>query len=183
MKLLLFGASGSGTTTLAKVIAEKANFMHLDADDYYWKPTEIPFTEKIPLQERNKNIKIDFQKYDNVVISGSMVSWGKEWETAFDLAVFIRLDNDIRMERLRKREIERYGGLLDMDTERKKVHEAFMDWANQYENPQFKGRSLQVHNDLIKKLDCPVIRINGEMELEDKMDKVVHKIREIKTIK
>ncbi|BDD11489.1 hypothetical protein FUAX_39210 (plasmid) [Fulvitalea axinellae] len=42
MKILIFGASGSGTTTLGKEIAKRAKFTHLDADDYYWKPTNPP---------------------------------------------------------------------------------------------------------------------------------------------
>ncbi len=68
MKILIFGASGSGTTTLAKELACKSNFVHLDADDYYWKQTKNPYTEKVPLYKRNENIKKDFFKHENVVV-------------------------------------------------------------------------------------------------------------------
>ena len=40
MKILIFGASGSGTTTLGKEIEKITDFTHLDVDDYYWKKTE-----------------------------------------------------------------------------------------------------------------------------------------------
>ncbi|CAM1357755.1 AAA family ATPase [Tenacibaculum xiamenense] len=176
MKILIFGASGSGTTTLAKELANKSNFIHLDADDYYWKQTKNPYTEKVPLDERNENIKKDFFKHENVVISGSMVSWGKEWESLFDLAIFIRLENDIRMERLKKREFERYGDELKTNIERKRNYEAFINWANQYENPDFDGRSLRVHNNWIEKLDCKVLRIDGALELKEKVSMVLSEI-------
>lgn len=177
MKVLIFGASGSGTTTLANEIEQRTNFVHLDVDDYYWKLTTPPFQEKIPLIERNKNLKADFEKHQNVIISGSMVSWGKEWETAFDLAIFIGLENNIRMERLKKREIERYGTQLVSDKNIRKSSEAFLEWANQYENPNFDGRSLKIHNSWIKLLNCNVLRIDGDTELNIKTDYVLNEIK------
>lgn len=62
MKLLIFGASGSGTTTLGKEIEKNSAFVHLDADDYYWKKTDPPYLEKIPKEERNDQLKADFDK-------------------------------------------------------------------------------------------------------------------------
>lgn len=37
-KLLIhiYGASGSGTSTLERYLAEKFNFAFLDSDDYFW---------------------------------------------------------------------------------------------------------------------------------------------------
>lgn len=177
MKLLIFGASGSGTTTLGKEIKKKIGFMHLDVDDYYWQKTEPPFQEKIPLTERNKIFKADFHKFENVIVSGSMVSWGKEWETLFDLVIFIRLNNNERMKRLKKRETERYGEKLITDKKIKQNSNAFLEWANQYEDSNFDGRSLKVHNDWIELLDCKILRIDGEMELKSKTKKVLTEIK------
>ena len=72
MKILIFGASGSGTTTLGNEIQKRTDFKHLDVDNYYWKKTEPPFQEKIALEKRNKNLKADFNGFKNVIISGSM---------------------------------------------------------------------------------------------------------------
>ncbi len=177
MKILIFGASGAGTTTLGKELEKKTNFVHLDADDYYWKSTEPPFQEKMPLAIRNKNIITDFKKNENVIISGSMVSWGKEWERLFDLAIFIHLKNSIRMERLKKREIERYGNKLITDKQTQLNSIAFLEWAVKYEDLNFTGRSLKVHNEWIKLLNCNALRINGEMTLKDKTEKVIAEIQ------
>jgi uridine kinase len=65
--------------------------------------------------ERNKNLKADFEKHKNIIISGSLVSWGNEWQTLFDLAIFIQLNDKKRMERLEKREIDRNGEKLQYD--------------------------------------------------------------------
>ncbi len=179
MKILIFGASGSGTTTLGKAIEKETGFVHLDVDDYYWRKTEPPFVEKVPLQERNEHLKQDFEHYDHVVMSGSMVSWGKEWEVAFDLAIFLYLGNEERMDRLRKRENERHGNLLETDQEIQKNSKAFLQWANQYENDDFEGRSLKIHKNWMKKLDCPVLKIDGSLELPNKVHLVMTKLKTI----
>jgi adenylate kinase family enzyme len=38
-RLHILGASGSGTTTLGKAIANELAAPHFDTDDYYWLPT------------------------------------------------------------------------------------------------------------------------------------------------
>ncbi|MDT0608137.1 AAA family ATPase [Croceitalea rosinachiae] len=177
MKILLFGASGSGTTTLANEIEKRTGFKHLDVDDYYWKKTNPPFKEKIPLTQRNENLKVNFNNFENVVVSGSLVSWGKEWEAAFDLAIFIWLENTERMRRLKKREAERYGEKLFTDKTIQLNSKAFLDWASQYENPNFNGRTLKVHNNWIELLDCKILRLNGEIELNSNVKKVMNEIK------
>ncbi len=173
MKIVIFGASGSGTTTLGKEMAELTDFVHLDADDFYWKRTETPFTEKVPITQGNEALRSAFDKHQDVVVSGSLVSWGKEWETSFDLAVFIHLENGLRMERLRRREYERHGEALLTDKARKQHFEAFMKWAHQYDDPNFQGRSLHLHNEWIQRLDCEVLRLDGGMELSGKVRRVI----------
>ncbi|MBW1296978.1 AAA family ATPase [Aquimarina litoralis] len=148
MKVLVFGGSGTGKTTLAKKIAEHINFVHLDSDDFYWKKTNPPFQEKVPFEDRNKNLREAFDYHRNVIISGSLVSWGNQWKSSFDLVIFIYLNNEERMNRLVKREEERYGALLINDEKTKKHSKAFLTWANQYENPNFNGRTLKVHLDI-----------------------------------
>ena len=43
MKILITGASGSGTTTLGKSLSKRLNWGLIDADDYYWLPTDPPY--------------------------------------------------------------------------------------------------------------------------------------------
>lgn len=39
-RLFIMGASGSGTTTLGRAIANEWAVPHADADDYFWQPTK-----------------------------------------------------------------------------------------------------------------------------------------------
>ena len=51
--LIVFGASGAGTTTLSVELSRLLGFTHFDLDDYFWNwDTEIPFTFPCPRKER-----------------------------------------------------------------------------------------------------------------------------------
>src|SRR6478609_161264 len=131
MRVLITGASGSGTTTLARAIGEHLHWTHLDLDDYYWLPTSPPYREKRERYERLSICLRDLRAARSAVVSGSLVAWGAELEDAFDLVVFLYLPREIRVDRLRKRETER--GLADP---------AFLEWAGQYDEGPPEGRSL-----------------------------------------
>jgi len=62
MKLMIFGGAGTGKTTLASLLAKRTGFKHIDSDDYYWKKTEFPFQEKVPLNERYPYYKVRLAK-------------------------------------------------------------------------------------------------------------------------
>ena len=38
-RIHILGASGSGTTTLGRALAERLQCRHFDTDDYFWLPT------------------------------------------------------------------------------------------------------------------------------------------------
>ena len=46
LKVHIVGASGSGTTTLARALAPELGATALDSDDYFWLPTQPPFTDR-----------------------------------------------------------------------------------------------------------------------------------------
>ena len=75
----VFGASGSGTTTLGGKIRNKLDYKLLDVDNYFGLPTNPPYIQKRPQEERLKLIKNDIERFQNVVISGSIVRWGDEY--------------------------------------------------------------------------------------------------------
>ena len=166
MKVHILGASGSGVTTLGRALSEATGKSYVDADDYYW---EHKFTVKRPAPERNANIKATLEARQEWILGGSIVSWGKEVFPPFDLIVFLWIPGDIRMKRLQERERERYGPTFETDPERKKLHEAFMDWARGYDVPGATIRSLTVHLGWLKEQTCPVIRIQGDTSIEERL--------------
>ncbi len=168
----IFGASGSGTTTLGQKICKELGYTLMDTDSYFWIPTEPPFTHKRPKKERIELMKNDIIKSKNVVISGSLTDWGEELIPYFTLAIRIEMEQSIRIERLIKREKERYGSRIEVGGDMYKEHIAFVEWAKSYDNGGIDIRSKAMHDELQKSFPCEILYLDGENKLEDNFEKV-----------
>jgi adenylate kinase family enzyme len=103
-RIHILGASGSGTTTLGRALAERLQYTHFDTDDYFWLPTDPPFTHQRERTERQQLLMDDLTAHDAWVVSGSLCGWGDVAIPLFELVVFLAIPHDIRMARLRQRE-------------------------------------------------------------------------------
>ena len=157
-RVLITGASGSGTTTLGRALANEWSVPHADVDDYYWIPTSPPFVTKRPVEERLALMQALFLPRDAWVLSGSIVSWGESIVEKLDAVVFLTIDPYIRMDRLTHRERRRYGEALNLEND---AHNAFIEWARSYDDPDFTGRSRASHERWLAELTCPVLTVNS----------------------
>ena len=51
-RIHIVGASGSGTTTLAKELGKELNYKHFDTDNFFWVKTHPPYQQKTQVEER-----------------------------------------------------------------------------------------------------------------------------------
>ena len=71
-RLHVFGASGSGTTSLASLLAARHGHRHLDTDDFFWLPTDPPYREKRPREMRLELLRRALGEAPAWVLSGSL---------------------------------------------------------------------------------------------------------------
>lgn len=173
----ILGASGSGTTTLAKALSSKLGYAHFDSDHYFWLPTKPPFTTKRPLNERIALLKNDVEKADNWIVSGSNCGWGDFLMDSYDLVIFLYVPANIRLERFVQREIQRYGiKRISPGGDLYENHKAFLEWAAAYDDGGMEMRSLALHNEWLKRLKCPVVRIEGDYSIDERVKIAMEKI-------
>jgi len=156
MRVLITGAAGSGTSTLARELGSILSASVLEADDYFWLPTSPPFTHKRDPQERLSLILRDLDRVSNVVIAGSIVDWGLELENSVSMIVFLTVPAAIRVERLRRREQLLFG----------RINPAFLEWAAQYDEGHLPGRSRMKHERWLAQRRAPILRIDGDVSIE-----------------
>lgn len=72
----IYGASGSGTSTLGRYLAEQFQYAFLDSDDYFWLPTDPKFTTKRPIEQRVPLIRQDIAAAKTVLSSPAHSSAG-----------------------------------------------------------------------------------------------------------
>jgi len=170
--LHVFGASGSGTTTLGSALSEALGSVHLDTDDFYWLPSEPPFVEKRPVEERIRLLREAMSRASGTgwVLSGALDRWGAAVVPLFDLAIFISTPAKLRIERLRRREAARFGEAISPGGAMHAAHEEFIAWAAGYDEGTRAGRSRAGHEAWILLLTCPVLRVDGALPVEVLVD-------------
>jgi adenylate kinase family enzyme len=176
MHINIFGASGSGVTTLGKALSEKLDYPYFDSDHYFWFLSDPPFTNRRLPEERNALINNDMAGFENWILGGSIINWNNNWK--FDLSVFLYIPQEVRLQRLRDREFERYGDIIHTDRERNRLYHEFIDWARGYDELITNSRSLYSHKNWMKNLKTPLLIIDGETTVEDRVEAVVKKIAE-----
>jgi adenylate kinase family enzyme len=159
-RVLVMGASGSGTTTLGRALANRWAVPHADADDYFWQPTTPPYVDQRRVDERLRLMQEMFLPRDAWVLSGSVMGWGDPLVPLLDAVVFCSLSQEVRLERLQAREVVRYGSRIAPGGDRAEAFAAFLTWATGYEDPAFEGRNRAVHEEWLAALDVPVLRVD-----------------------
>jgi len=155
----IFGASGSGTSSIAEAVCRKTGYTHFDSDTYYWFPTHEPFTKPRPEEERVVLMEQDLTGCDKWVLSGSLIRWGDALIPFFDLVVFVYVPADVRIKRLEKREYERYGNAVLPGGSRYESTREFIEWAAGYDSGILTGRSLPKHEAWLANINHDVVRI------------------------
>jgi adenylate kinase family enzyme len=178
-KLHVTGASGSGVTTLGKALAQEFGSMHLDIDDYFWLPTDPPYTTKRLRELRLALLSDEFARISSTgwVLSGSILGWGDSLISLFDMAIFISTPTELRLQRLQKREAARFGAeAIARGGSRHEAYEAFIKWAAAYEVLHHEGRSRARHEALIAQLPCPVLQLDGSLPISTLVQQVVSQL-------
>lgn len=163
MRILITGASGSGTTTLGQALATHLGCAFHDGDDFYWMPTDPPFRSAQDPLIRTSRLLEALQNASISVLAGSVLDWGVELEDSFSLIVFLTVPAEIRVARLKDREMQRFG----------RVDPDFLAWAAQYDRGTLGGRSLSKHQAWLAKRSCPVLRIDGDTSTERRLARVL----------
>jgi adenylate kinase family enzyme len=177
MHINIFRASGSGVTTLGEALGDKLGYPYFDSDHYFWLPSDPPFTNRREPEIRNAFINAATANHKNWILGGSVINWNNDWQ--FDLSVFLYIPQQIRLNRLKEREYERYGDIIHTDKERNRLYNEFIEWARGYDELITNSRSLHSHKNWMDNLRTPLLVIEGDTTVEERMEAVLGKIAEL----
>ena len=178
-RIHILGASGSGTTTLAKLLCEQLNYECFDTDEFFWESTNPPFQKKHAIQERKRLLKHKLDSTKKWILSGSLCGWGDEFIPYFDLVIYLWIPQDIRITRLIERDRRRYGKEIEIGGTMHESHLAFIEWASMYDKGNINMRSRALHNNWLSELKCHLLSIEEDIDLEKKLQKVLEKLKTI----
>jgi uridine kinase len=151
--IIVFGANGTGKTTLARELARVLNFKHVDIEGYAFERSETPYSVQRSSEDCISLMLADIEKYNSFVISAVTGDFGEELSQMYDLAVFITAPAEIRIQRVEQREYEKHGKRILEDGDMYEQHLKFVDFV--------ATRSLSPIEQWAETLACPIIRVDG----------------------
>ncbi|GMK39805.1 hypothetical protein PCCS19_28600 [Paenibacillus sp. CCS19] len=169
-RIHIFGASGSGTSTLGKELSLHLPHRVFDGDDYFWQEK---FTKQRDPQSRVRLLSDDLNSHEQWILSGAVCGWGDALKPLFDLVVYLSVPSEIRLQRLKNREYERYGDKMLPGGMMYEQSQAFLDWASRYDTGGMNVRSRALHEHWIRDLKCPVVRIEGTHTVQERAEIVL----------
>jgi adenylate kinase family enzyme len=176
-RIHILGASGSGTTTLGRALAACLQYAHFDTDDYFWLPTDPPFTTQRERTARQHLLMDALTAHDAWVLSGSLCGWGDVAIPLFELVVFLAIPHDVRMARLHRREHKRFGERILPGGDMYEQSQAFLAWAASYDSGGMDIRSRQLHDQWLSTLPCPIVCVEGGYTIAEQLTVLVAEIQ------
>jgi adenylate kinase family enzyme len=172
-RIHIFGASGSGTTTLGRELSGHLPHEVLDADDYFWS---VKYSVPTPPAERLRLLKHDLSMKQDWILTGAVCGWGDGLRPCFDLVVYLYVPTDIRLQRLADRELLRYGDEIKPGGLKYEDTKSFLEWAAQYDTGGLEIRSRALHEQWMSGLSCPVLRLEGTESVQERVKLVLDAI-------
>lgn len=160
-RINVLGASGCGASTVGRALATALGVPFFDCDDYYHAASDPPFQNPRSPQERYALITADLDRTRSWVLSGGTAGWTPCPQLDFTLIVFLWAPTHVRIERLRRRERERFGKRVLEGGDMHETHEAFIEWASRYDQGDVEGKTLAQHEAYLAAQTCPVLEFRG----------------------
>lgn len=113
--------------------------------------------------QRGERLLQEMRFHGRAVVAGSVMGWGQPLENEFDLVVFLYLPLELKLERLKRREVKRFG----------QARPEFLAWAAQYDEGGVPGRSLARHQEWLSMLTCAVLKLEGDMSVTDRVRQIL----------
>lgn len=163
--IIIIGPSGSGKTTLGKIAARKLGYPYFDVDDYIWKQnTDSPYTQMYTRDEKISRLSNDIAPYEHFVMAGSMSSFHYAFDEMFEMMVLLYVSPDIRIERVHKRAIERFGERVLEGGDMYEAHMRFLNDNRRYEEDG--SPNMREQKEWMENMSCVKIELDGAAELE-----------------
>jgi adenylate kinase family enzyme len=112
-------------------------------------------------------------KYRQWILSGAVCGWGDELKPCFDLVIFVYTPKDVRLQRLKERELQRYGDEILPGGNKHESSKAFLEWASLYDEAGLEVRSKALHEQWMSDLACPILGLEGDHSVQERVNTVL----------
>ena len=171
-RIMICGLNGSGKTTLGKELSKKINFLHKDVEEYYFNNTntDYKYNSSATKEEVTQKIEKDINECDNIVFTSCKGDYGNSSEL-YDFAIFIRLDKETRLKRVKQRSYKQFGDRILENGD-------LFERENQFFDKVYKRDESDII-EWFNNLKCRKLEVNGLRTVEENVNIILNKLKEI----
>lgn len=182
--IAVIGLNGAGKSSIAHALAATLGYAEMDVEDYYFpeqkesrqkalegiyvRPSflgEVPFSVSRTKEEVQRMLLNDLPSSTGFILSGVTMNWSEEILSKIDLAFWVQVPLEIRLQRIRDREEKRFGSM------------ALPGGAMYEQQQQFRevvaDRDSKTVEQSISKLHCPVHKLDGTLPVKENVDLIL----------
>lgn len=171
--IIITGPTGSGKTTLGRMVAEELGWPYFDIDDFIWRfDTPVPYTVMYTREEKISGLMNAISPHDHFCMAGSMSSFHTHFDPLFDLAVLLTCDTALRTQRVDQRARARHGDRVLPGGDMHESHLRYMAAMANYDLGIGSPNRAE-HTAWLKSLPCPMLTLDGARPLEENLRIIV----------
>ena len=172
-RIVICGLNGSGKTTLGKELYQRIKYLHKDIEDYYFNNdnngNEYKYNKSRSKEDVSKDLEEDFNKYENLIFTACKGDYG-ELSDLYDLAIFIKVDKDTRLMRIKERSYKQFGNRVLENGDLYEKEKKFWDRVYNKDESEI--------TDWFNSLKCEKIELDGKKNIEENIAIILDKCKE-----
>ena len=170
MGILICGLNGTGKSTLGRLLADRMEYEFIDNEDLFFPKADSSYTFSNPRSKEEviQLLEEKISRNNQFVFAAVKGNYGDRLIASLDHIVLIEVPKQIRSKRVRDRSYQKFGDRIlpggDLyDTESK--------WFSLTDS-----RPDNYVSDWLETVNCPVIRIDGTLPVENNLDYIVSEL-------
>ena len=166
-KILICGLNGSGKSTIGKELSNILKYEYRDAEDYYFDKNNDYSTPRSK-DEVCQLLYNDMMNYPNFIFSSVKGNYGSNVESLFTCAIYIHVDKETRMKRIRKRSYLQFGDRMLEGGYLFEKEENFFNFVSNRDDDEVIN--------WLNSLNIPIIQIDGTLPINQITKELYNKI-------
>ena len=170
MGILICGLNGTGKSTLGRLLANRMEYEFIDNEDLFFPKADPSYTFSNPRSKEEviQLLEEKISRNNRFVFAAVKGNYGDRLITSLDYIVLIEVPKQIRSQRVRDRSYQKFGDRILPGGD---LYDIESKWFSLTDS-----RPDTYVSDWLETVNCPVIRIDGTLPVENNLDYIVSEL-------
>ena len=171
MGILICGLNGTGKSALGRILADRLGYEFIDNEDLFFPRTDPSYTFSCPRSKEEviRLLEERIGKNSRFIFAAVKGNYGDKLIASLDHIILIEVPRQICSQRVRDRSYQKFGDRILPGGD---LYDKESQWFSLTDN-----RAETYVTDWLETVDCPVIRIDGTLPVEQNVDYLVSEIK------